>query len=136
MNATTTYSEKHPPQCQTCIDTVLSALAFRYRDAVDPLLDLKLDTGKKINPGTCIQRYFWLVNRLPSAKKELRQIRTWLEGLIEVLAFKENKEFFSRRALDLDYESLEQYCATVMRDFRQITAHSPCNLELRFVFRP
>jgi len=135
MNAKT-YSQKRPHQCQACIDAVLSSLAFRYRDVADPLLDLKLDSGRRTNPGTCIQTYFWLLNRLPpAATEEMRQIRTWLEGLIEVVAFKPNKEFLSRRSIDLNGDSLEQYCNTVMRNFRRETAHDPCDMELQFAFR-
>ena len=131
-----TYTEKHPPQCQACIDAVLSSLAFRYRDVADPLLDLKLDSGRRTNPGTCIQTYFWLVNRLPAtAHEEMSQIRTWLEGLIEVVAFTPSKEFVSRRSIDLEGVSLEQYCTSVIQDFRRSTAHAPSALELQFAFR-
>lgn len=130
-----TYPEKRPHQCQTCIDTVLSSLALQYRDAVDPLLDMKIDTVRKTNPGTCIQTYFWLVDRFPAAKEELRQIRTWLEGMIEVLAFQANEEFLLRRSIDLDGDSLEQYCTSIMQDIRRRTADAPCDLELQFAFR-
>jgi hypothetical protein len=124
------------PKCQTCIDAVLGTLAFHYQEAIDPLLDLKLDTDRKTNPGNCIQTYFWLRDRLPECtREELNQIRAWLESLIEVVAFKKNKELFLRRALKLDVDSLETYCTGMMRHVRRMTVQTPLDLELAFAFR-
>ena len=136
MNAPANHPIKHPAECQVCIDAVLSSLAFRYREAIDPILDLKLDTSRKTNPGACVQTYFWLVERLPcAARAELAQIRHWLEGLIEVVAFRPNRELFSRRSLKLEAESLEAYCTGVIQQFRRLTAQKGFDVELNFAFR-
>ena len=136
MNASVIPHPNHPAECQKCIDAVLGSLAFQYRDAVDPLLDLKLDASRRTNPGACIQTYFWLMERLPrAARTELNEVRIWLEGLIEVVALKANRELFSRRSLKLEADSLESYCNKTMQHFRRITAATPLDLELSFAFR-
>lgn len=137
MNTAAAGNVQPPLECQACIDAVLGSLAYRYREAIDPLLDLKLDAARKRNPGNCVQTYFWLMDRLPSAAKaEIGQIRAWLEQLIEVVAFKANREPFFHLPLELDHTgSLEEYCTNVMRQFRCMTAHAPFDLELQFAFR-
>jgi len=105
-------------------------------DAADLLLDLKLDTSRGENPGTCIRTYFDLLGRLPkNCSGELAQVRSWLEDLIEVVAFRDGHQPFARVPMHLDADSLENYCLSVMRDFHDMTATDPHSLELRFSYR-
>ncbi len=106
-------------------------------EAADLLLDLKLDTSRGQNPGTCIRTYFDLLGRLPkNCSAEIAQIRSWLEGLIEVVALRDGEKPFARVPMHLmDADSLEEYCHSVMRDFHDMTAADPCSLELKFSYR-
>ena len=105
-------------------------------DAADLLLDLKLDTSRSQNPGSCIRIYFDLLGRLPkNCSGEIAQIRNWLESLIEVVALREGQQPFAHVPMHLDAASLEEYCHSVMRDFHDMTAAEPCSLELRFSYR-
>jgi hypothetical protein len=119
-----------------CIDAVIAGLAIRHHETADHLLDLKLDTSRSKNPGSCVRIYFDLLSRLPqSCAGELGQVRSWLESLIEVVAVREDQQPFARVPMHLDAESLEDYCHRVMRDFHDMTAAEPCALELRFSYR-
>lgn len=105
-------------------------------ETADQLLDLKLETSRSQNPGSCVRIYFELLGRLPrSCSGELAQVRNWLESLIEVVAVRADQQPFARVPMHLDAESLEDYCQGVMRDFHDMTAADPCNLELRFSYR-
>jgi len=134
MNAMTPPVEQSF-ECPSCIDSILCSLAFQYRDLADPLLDLKLDTDRRSNPGACVQTYFRLLDRLPSkARGDLYQLRIWLEGLIEVWAFSDH-ELLTRRSVDLNWGSMDQCITAIMRDFRRISAVIASELDLEFAFR-
>ncbi len=137
MNTAAAENIQHPLEGRSRIDAALSSLAYRYREVIDPVLDLKLDMDRRQNPGNCVQIYFWLIDRLPAAaKSEINQVRVRLEQLIEVVAFKANREPLSHMPMELNQmSSLEEYCLSVMRHFRNLTAHAPCDLELQFAFR-
>lgn len=135
-SSSATDSSRHPAECRQCIDTVIAALASRYLEAADLLLDMKLDTSRGQNPGLCVRNYFDLLARLPkNCSAELDQLRSWLESLIEVVALRDGQQPFARVPMHLDAESLEDYCHSVMRDFHDMTAADPCSLELRFSYR-
>lgn len=132
----------HPAACRACVDTVLAALAYRHREVADQLLDLKLDTARRRNPGGCVSLYFEVLGRLPRgpAGTEIAQVRAWLESLIEVVAHPlEGKagrpQPLARVPMTLGMTgSLEEYCTGVMRDFRRATRARPRDLELRFAY--
>ncbi len=126
----------HPAECRVCIDAVIAALATRHRETADQLLDLKLETSRSKNPGSCVRIYFDLLGRLPqSCAGELGQVRRWLESLIEVVAVRENQQPFARVPMHLEADTLEDYCQRVMRDFHDMTAADPFSFELRFSYR-
>ena len=104
-------------------------------DSADHFLDLKLDVGARKNPGRCVQDYFWLLERLPeSCRGELDQIRAWLEGVIEIRAFKSSEIQYGRLPLCLGADSLEDCCRWAMDHFRRATSKRPFDMELRFAY--
>ena len=134
----------HPAACRACIDAVLAALAYRHREVADHLLDLKLDTTRRRNPGGCVGLYFEVLGRLPRGQvgAEMAQVRAWLESLIEVVAYPLEKAAAQRHPEPMarvpmalgQAASLEEYCTGVMGQFRRARRAQPRDLQLRFAY--
>ncbi len=113
---------------------ILSDLARKNMEMADDLLDLELASRRRVNPGTCVAAYFKLMSRLPESCRPLvKELREWLESHVEVVA-SDGRNQLERMPARLDGEELEDYCMTVIREFRENRVYDK-DLQLKFAFK-
>jgi hypothetical protein len=118
------------------IDSVLAPLAPAFRQRADVLLDLRENVHQGKNPGGCIASYFELRKGIRGVENPgLGSLRTWLEDHLEIVAKDAAGQQLETLPLSLRENSLENYCASIIRDFQEDRVYKTPSIGISFRYR-
>lgn len=115
---------------------VLVSLLSAGEAIYDDVLDLWAALNEGERPGFCVGTFYKLQRMLPHYRREMSDLRDWLESRIEVRAWARQEQRIDQLPLDLACaHELEDYCQHKMREAYQSGQYTGCELEMTFGFR-
>jgi hypothetical protein len=118
------------------IDRVLEPVAEGRGRLADEILDFREAVLGRRDPGQCVQCYFKIFGRLgPVGSLPLGGLREWIEENLEVIAVDGRARELERVPVQLEAESLEDFCHRMIGEFRENRVYREPEIELRFAFK-